>query len=166
MLCLVQGNFFISFFVLTNALEDPEIIGGKAIDLVNTIFRYSYVGLLLSCFILSLGNRPQGSNVGYTLAFVGYAIFTVYMTVGQPRLSSTQESQLMVWQIQFAAIILSVKGVQQVAAAEHRGASLSDLFSNSIFRDIVLSLSATIGLYVVASIIHVRDAGLKIPNGC
>ena len=92
MLCWVQGNFFISFFVLTNALEDPVIIGGKAIDLVNTIFRYSYVGLLLSCFILSLGNRPQGSNVGYTLAFVGYAIFTVYMTVGQPRLSSTQES--------------------------------------------------------------------------
>ena len=166
MFCLVQGNFFISFFVLTNALEDPAIIGGKVIDLVNTIFRYSYVGLLLSCFILSLGNRPQGSNVGYTLAFVGYAIFTIYMTVGQPRLNSTQESQLMVWRIQFAAIILSVKGVQQVAAAEHRGASVSDLFSNSIFRDIVLSLSATIGLYVVASIIHVRDVGLKILSGC
>ena len=61
-----------------------------------------------------------------------------------------------------AAIILLVKGVQQVAAAEPRGASLGDLFSNSIFRGIFLSLSAAIGLCVVASIIrHVRGAGLK-----
>jgi hypothetical protein len=80
-LYLVQGNFFISFFVLTNALEDPTIIGGKAIEVLNTVLRYSYVGLLLTCFILALGNRPQGSNRTYTLAFVGYAIFTLYMTV-------------------------------------------------------------------------------------
>jgi hypothetical protein len=80
-LCLVQGNFFISFFVLTNALEDPTIFGGKAIEVLNTILKYSYVGLLLTCFILALGNRPQGSSRTYTLAFIGYAIFTLYMTV-------------------------------------------------------------------------------------
>ena len=77
----MQGNFFISFFVLTNALEDPKIFGGKAIEVLNTILKYSYVGLLLTCFILALGNRPQGSNRTYTLAFIGYAIFTLYMTV-------------------------------------------------------------------------------------
>jgi chitin synthase len=66
---------------------------------------------------------------------------------------------------QFAAIILSVKGVQEVAAAENRGATVSDLFSNAIFRDIVLSLAATIGLYVIASIIHVRGLCLKIVIG-
>jgi chitin synthase len=80
-LCLVQGNFFISFFVLTNALEDPKIIGGKGIEVINEILKYSYVGLLLTCFILALGNRPQGSSRTYTLAFIGYAIFTLYMTV-------------------------------------------------------------------------------------
>lgn len=128
------GNFFISFFVLTNALEDPTIIGGKGIEVFNTILKYAYVGLLLTCFILSLGNRPQGSNKGYTLAFIGFAIFTVYMS--------------------FAAIFLAVKGVQQVAAADSRGATFSDLFTNAIFRDIVISISATVGLYVVASIIH------------
>ena len=53
---LVQGNFYISFFVLTNALEDPKIFGGKAIEILNTILKYSYVGLLLTCFILALGN--------------------------------------------------------------------------------------------------------------
>ena len=49
--------------------------------MLNTILRYSYAGLLLTCFILALGNRPQGSNRTYTLAFVGYALFTLYMTV-------------------------------------------------------------------------------------
>ena len=46
--------------------------------------------------------------------------------------------------------------MQQVAEEEKHGATFSDLFTNSIFRDIVLSLAATIGLYVLASIIHVR----------
>ena len=49
--------------------------------MLNTILRCSYVGLLLTCFILTHGNRPQGSNRTYTLAFVGYALFTLYMTV-------------------------------------------------------------------------------------
>ena len=46
-----------------------------------------------------------------------------------------------------------------MAAAEHRGAKFNDLFTNAIFRDIVLSLVATLGLYVIASIIHVRVLG-------
>lgn len=55
--------------------------GGKTIEVINTILKYSYVGLLLTCFIIALGNRPQGSNRTYTLAFVGYAIFALYMIV-------------------------------------------------------------------------------------
>ena len=78
--CL-QANFYIAFFVLTNALEDPTILGGKRIQLINTILEYSYGGLLLICFILSLGSRPRGSNKQYTLAFIGFAILTVYMVV-------------------------------------------------------------------------------------
>jgi chitin synthase len=68
----------------------------------------------------------------------------------------------MVRRTQFAAAFLSIKGVQQVAAAEHRGAKFSDLFTNAIFRDIVLSLVATLGLYIIASVIHVRGLSLKI----
>jgi hypothetical protein len=59
---------------------------------INTILKYSYVGLLLTCFILALGNRPQGSIGGYTLAFVGYAIFTLYMTVRHMVEFNTSES--------------------------------------------------------------------------
>ena len=52
-------------------------------------------------------------------------------------------------------MFLTVKGVQQVAAERHRDPNLSD-FHNAIFRDIVVSISATLGLYIVASLIHVR----------
>jgi chitin synthase len=48
-----------------------------------------------------------------------------------------------------------------VAAEEHRGIKVGDLYTNAIFRDIVISLSATVGLYVLASIIHVGNIRLK-----
>jgi hypothetical protein len=73
--CGVQGNCSISVFVLTNALGDTTIIGGKGIEVFNTIPEYSYVCLLLTRFILSPRNWPQGSGRGYTLAFVGSIIF-------------------------------------------------------------------------------------------
>ena len=53
-------------------------------------------------------------------------------------------------------MFLTIKGVQQVSAERHSGATFGDLFTNAIFRDIVISISATIGLYVIASVIHVR----------
>ena len=59
--------------------------------------------------------------------------------------------------MQFAAVFLTIKGVQQVSADKNHGATFSDLFTNAIFRDIVISISATIGLYITASIIHVRS---------
>jgi chitin synthase len=33
------------------------------------------------CFILALGNRPQGSNWGYALAIVGFSLITIFMTI-------------------------------------------------------------------------------------
>ena len=88
-------------------------------------------------------------------------IYAVYDGVLR-RLSLARVRQLTMKRMQFAAVFLTFKGVRQVAAAEHRGATLSNLFSNAIFRDIVLSLVATIGLYVAASIIHVRGLGSNI----
>ena len=78
-----QGNYYIAFIVLTNAMEDPSF-GFKGIHVANVILEYFYVGMVLTCFILALGNRPQGSKWTFTLAFVGFAILTVYMTVRKP----------------------------------------------------------------------------------
>ncbi len=62
-------------------MEDPSLHIFKGISIVNLILNYFYLGLLVMCFILALGNRPQGSKASYTLAMVGFAIVTVYMTV-------------------------------------------------------------------------------------
>ena len=47
---------------MTNALEDPTVVGGKTVGMLDTILKYSYVDLLLSCFLSTLGIRIQGSN--------------------------------------------------------------------------------------------------------
>ncbi|KAJ2918726.1 hypothetical protein MD484_g1699, partial [Candolleomyces efflorescens] len=124
------ANFYIAFAILCKALED-ESFGLKGINIFNVIINYVYVGLLLMCFILSLGNRPQGAKWFYTTAMIGFALITVYMT--------------------FAAFFLAVKGIQNIAAAEK--ITLGSIFTNSIFRNIVLSLLATLGLYILASLI-------------
>lgn len=62
-------------------MEDDSVLKIKGIDVVNTILNYFYLGMLVMCFILALGNRPQGSKRSYTLAFIGFAFITIYMTV-------------------------------------------------------------------------------------
>ncbi len=116
-------------------MEDPAFhISG--IGIINTILNYFYVGLVVVCFILALGNRPQGSRWFYTFALVGFAIITIYMSV--------------------AALLLAFKGIA-LLVSENGGKALDmgDFFKNAIFRNIVLSMVATLGLYIFASLIFV-----------
>lgn len=77
----LKGNYYIAFIILSQSLEDDELGITKGIHIVNLILNYFYVGLLVMCFILALGNRPQGSKRAYTFAFIGFAVITIYMTV-------------------------------------------------------------------------------------
>ena len=76
----MQANYYIAFAILAKAMED-ESFGLKGINIFNIILNYFYVGLLIACFILSLGNRPQGAKWFYTGAMIGFALITIYMTV-------------------------------------------------------------------------------------
>lgn len=58
--------------------------------------------------------------------------------------------------LQVAAFVLAFKGIQQVAH-DKGGLNAGDVLSNSIFRNIVISLLATLGLYIVASLIFVSS---------
>lgn len=62
-------------------MEDPSFKLGNVVHVFNVILNYMYLGLLIMCFLLSLGNRPQGAKWFYTMAFIGFALVTVYMTV-------------------------------------------------------------------------------------
>ncbi|KZT69531.1 glycosyltransferase family 2 protein [Daedalea quercina L-15889] len=127
------GNFYIFFVVLTDSLEDPSFSFGNGIKYLNIVLNYVYLGLLIMCFLLSLGNRPQGSKWAFVTAMVGFALITVYMTV--------------------AAVLLVVQSIENLVK-EKGTLTFSDLFTNAIFRDIVISLLSTYGLYVIASLIH------------
>lgn len=128
------ANYYIAFVILSNAMQDPSF-GLKHINILNDVLGYTYMGLIVMCFLLSLGNRPQGSRWGYTAAMIGFALITVYMT--------------------FAAFFLAFKGVENVeeSVASGKGVHKQSLFSSSIFRNIVISLLATTGLYFIASLL-------------
>lgn len=57
---------------------------------------------------------------------------------------------------QVAAFLLAFKGIQNLEAAQKL--SFSSIFTNPIFRNIVISLLATLGLYIIASLIFVRPS--------
>lgn len=138
--------------ILSDSLEDPSFhIGG--IKIINLILNYFYLGMLVMCFILALGNRPQGSKWTYTTTMIGFAILTVYMTVRD--LTLLKQPYILLTFAKVAAVLLAVKGIENVASVEGRPITFTDIFSNSIFRNIVLSLLATTGLYLVASLIFV-----------
>nr|VWO98184.1 Uncharacterized protein [Ganoderma boninense] len=125
------GNYYISFTILSESLEDSSF-NLKGINIVNIILEYFYLGLLIMCYILALGNRPQGAKWFYTLAFIGFGIITIYMTI--------------------AAFFLAFKGIDNIV--KHEGPlTPNSLFTNSIFRNIVISLLATLGLYIIASLL-------------
>ncbi|KAH8109773.1 glycosyltransferase family 2 protein [Phellopilus nigrolimitatus] len=128
------GNYYITFVILSDSMEDNNTFHlGSGIHIVNLILNYFYLGLLLMCFILALGNRPQGSKWAYTVAFIGFGLITIYMTV--------------------AAVLLAVKGVENIAHEEGGSIKFTDIFSNSIFRDIIISVIATYGLYLISSLL-------------
>ena len=65
------------FVILLNALESYL----PSLHIPNLVLNYFYLRLLIMCFLLLLGNRPHGSKWGYTLAFIGFGIVMIYMTV-------------------------------------------------------------------------------------
>ena len=58
------GNFFLVFQILTSSLGAPDLLGRAGVYL-GVIVQWMYVATLVTCFVLSLRNRPQGSNRFY-----------------------------------------------------------------------------------------------------
>ena len=58
------GNFFLVFQILTTSLGEPELLG-TAGEVLSVIIEWVYLGSLVTCFVLSLGNSPDGSKRFY-----------------------------------------------------------------------------------------------------
>ncbi|KAG8687321.1 Chitin synthase, class 1 [Ceratobasidium sp. 394] len=69
------------------------------------------------------------------MAFIGFGLITVYMT--------------------FAAFFLAIKSINELTSTEGP-LNFGDFFTNSIFRNVVISIAATLGLYIVASLLFLE----------
>ncbi|KAG0053772.1 Chitin synthase, class 1 [Gryganskiella cystojenkinii] len=129
------ANIYLTFYILANALTDPETspFGNNGVaKALFIILQYLYQFLVICMFVLSLGNRPTGSRIMYTGAMIFFAFLMIYMT--------------------FAAIWMTKLGIQHALA--NGETSFSAIMADSTFRNVILSLASTYGLYLFGSIIY------------
>ncbi|RWQ96216.1 chitin synthase A [Paecilomyces variotii] len=124
------GNFFLVFHILTTYLGSSDLLGtvGK---ILGVVFEWLYLATLVTCFVLSLGNRPQGSNKFYMTMVYFWVFIMIYLS--------------------FAAVFVTVKSIQQQIA--EKSFEFSDLFTNKEFFSIIVSLSSTYVMWFIASLL-------------
>ncbi|KAK9456028.1 chitin synthase-domain-containing protein [Dipodascopsis uninucleata] len=131
------GNFFLVFRLLTASAGNLDGFGaGKYLGVV---FEWLYLSCLVTCFVLSFGNRPGGTKIFYLIMVGFFAILMIYLIV--------------------AIVLVSVNAVQTVfntASQDHTTVTASDFFSNDVLRGIVVSLASTYALYLVSSILFLQ----------
>ena len=124
------GNFFLVFRILTTSLGSSDLLGTPGV-ILGVVFEWLYLATLLTCFILALGNRPQGSGAFYMSMVYFWIGIMIYLT--------------------FAAVFITVKSIQVELA--DKDFTFSAVFKNSQFFSMIVSLASTYLLWIVASIL-------------
>ncbi|CAJ0754228.1 11975_t:CDS:2 [Entrophospora sp. SA101] len=133
------ANLYLSFYIIGNSLTNGSAIEGlwsaTTGEIVFQFLRYVYLTLLVLQFILAMGNRPQGTKWAYIVSIIFYAGIMVYVL--------------------FATSWLTYRGVQiqtnDLSDPDATISTASVIFGNQTFRNIILSVISTIGLYLLAS---------------
>ncbi|KAJ3293691.1 Chitin synthase, class 1 [Borealophlyctis nickersoniae] len=133
------ANFYLAFYFLFDPTDDtPETdpFHGKG-SIVFMVLQKAYIFAIIMVFISSLGNRPQGSKwLYYAIVSLFSAIMGLMLFMGG-------------WTL-YLAVISAEKAINE----QHM--TVFQYFRNTpAFRDIVISLGSTYGLYLVSSILHV-----------
>jgi chitin synthase len=123
------GNFFLVFRILTDSLKSADLLGNVGLYL-SIVFEWAYLATLMTCFVLALGNRPQGSGKLYGTMVWFWVFIMAYLM--------------------FASVFITVKSVQTEIA---KGFNISDLFKNSVFSTLIVSMASTYVLWFVVSFI-------------
>ncbi|TPX37514.1 chitin synthase [Synchytrium microbalum] len=133
------GNTYLIFYFLTaDIVTDPapgqpapfgtnHLIG----QWIFLILRYLYIGAIILIFISSLGNRPQGSKLVYQFSFFLFAVIMAFM-------------------LYMSAFTIYLT----VPKTEAEWANIGNiLLAQPSFRDLVLSVAMTYGVYFCSSFI-------------
>lgn len=94
--------------------------------------REIYLLVLVMIFVTSMGNRPQGSRILYTICMLLFAFLFISITY------------VVGWIVWFA--------VPKTAAEWAQVSNL--ILDEAPLRDVVLSLASTYGMYLIASILY------------
>ncbi|KAK0108309.1 Chitin synthase, class 1 [Cadophora gregata] len=122
------GNFYLVFHILTTSLGADNLLGNVG-KVLGVVFEWLYLFTLLTCFILALGNRPQGSNKAYMSMVIFWGFIMAYLM--------------------FASVFITVKSIQTELADGQF--SVADIFKNQIFYTLIVSLASTYLLWFVVS---------------
>lgn len=122
---------------------------------LSVVFEWIYFGVLFVCFVLALGNKPDGSKKMYFSMMIFWAVIMVFVPHSPLTGIVLTHGAIVSSYLMFAAVYISVKSIKK-ELAEEDGFSAGDLFSNSIFRDLVISLASTYVLYFIASFMYLE----------
>ncbi|KAG0241687.1 Chitin synthase, class 2 [Actinomortierella wolfii] len=142
------ANFYLTFYFLTIAsttIEDMDKLTPAQLEAryaqspfgkwgapTFAALRQLYLATIITIFISSMGNRPQGSRIIYLLAIVLFAVIMGFMLF---------QAGWTVWEV--AKPFIGNPG------------QFTELISQpGPFRDTVISLCSTYGLYLFSSLIH------------
>ncbi|KAK5662734.1 hypothetical protein OQA88_6141 [Cercophora sp. LCS_1] len=124
------GNFFLVFKILTTSLGD-DLLLGQVGSILGVVFTWLYGVSLMTCFVLSMGNRPAGTGKFYMIMVIFWAIIFIYLM--------------------FAAIFIAVKAIQTDVV--QKGFSIDELFKNELFYTLIISVMSTYGIWLIASLL-------------
>jgi len=124
------ANFFLCFYLLTQKVcEDKHGIFKEYGGYVQEVLQDLYIFAMLCVLICSLGNRPQGSKRLYMTCIFIFAIIMIFM---------------------LAMAVYTV----YMSLIEEKHKSFVDRLATPTFRNIVISLLSTYGLYIIGSLLH------------
>ncbi|KAI8602167.1 glycosyltransferase family 2 protein [Dissophora ornata] len=130
------ANFYLTFYFLTVAAannSNPSFSPfGEWGKITFAVLRQIYIAAIITVFICSLGNRPQGSRFIFILAII---LFAIIMGVMLYLAAAT-----------VYAVLLPVWG--------HYSEMMALIKVQGAFRDTVISLVSTYGLYIISSLLH------------
>ncbi|KAF9999747.1 Chitin synthase, class 2 [Entomortierella chlamydospora] len=130
------ANFYLTFYFLTIAAANNPNPNFKPFgtwgEVTFSVLRNVYIAAIITVFLCSLGNRPQGSRIIFILAII---LFTIIMGV-----------------MLYLAAVTVYLVVQPVWG--HYSEMIALLKTQGAFRDTVISLLSTYGLYMISSLMH------------
>jgi len=139
------GNFFLVFHILVTALGADNLLGRTG-AILGVAIEWVYLGSLVICFVLSLGNTPDGSRRFYMTMVYSWALIMLFVNSRRSMVDSNNYRYLL-----FASVFITVRSVQ--AEAADGTFTVSKLFTNQIFFTLIVSLLSTYVLWIFISIV-------------